>query len=89
MVNIVESVCQDPGRPALAEQETYSQNIVLRWKMRPGNTQDGNLEIFLILSHDYEYIHRSKCRVWNKVQTDTFQHAVGISRRITRNILQA
>lgn len=45
MVNIVESVCQDPGRPALAEQETHSQNIVLRWKMRPGNTvaQDGNI----------------------------------------------
>ncbi len=45
MVNIVESVCQDPGRPALPEQETHSQNIVLRWKMRPGTTviQDGNM----------------------------------------------
>ena len=43
VVNIVESVCQDPGRPALPEQETHSQNIVLRWKMRPGTTvaQDG------------------------------------------------
>lgn len=38
MVNIVESVCQDTGRPALAEQETHSQNIVLRWKMRLGKT---------------------------------------------------
>lgn len=38
MVNIVESVCQDPGRPALAEQETHSQNIVPSWEMRPGNT---------------------------------------------------
>lgn len=39
MVNIVESVCQNPGRPALPEQETHSQNIVLRWKMRPGTTE--------------------------------------------------
>lgn len=54
MVNIVESVCQDPGRPALAEQETHSQNIVLRWKMRPGNTRDGHLGILLILSHDHK-----------------------------------
>ena len=38
IVNIVESVCQDPGRPALAEQETYSQNTLVRWKMRPSNT---------------------------------------------------
>lgn len=38
MVNIEESVCQDPGRPALPEQETHSQNIVLWWKMRPGTT---------------------------------------------------
>lgn len=52
MVNIVESVCQDPGRPALAEQEAHSQNIVLRWKMRPGNTQGGHLGIILILSHE-------------------------------------
>lgn len=45
MVNIVESVCQDPGRPALPEQETHSQNIVLRWKMKPGTdaAQDGNI----------------------------------------------
>lgn len=54
MVNIVESVCQDPGRSALAEQETHSQNIVLRWKMRPGNPRDGNVGIFLILSHDFK-----------------------------------
>lgn len=52
MVNIVESVCQDPGRPALAEQEAHSQNIVLRWKMRLGNTQGGHLGIILILSHE-------------------------------------
>lgn len=37
VVNIVESVCQDPGRLALPEQETDSQNIVHRWKMRPDN----------------------------------------------------
>lgn len=45
MVNIVESVCQDPGSPALPEQETHSQNIVPRWKMRPGTTaaEDGNI----------------------------------------------
>lgn len=55
MVNIVESVCQDPGRPALPEQETHSQNIVLRWKMRPGTTvtQDGNIGS---LYHRYKYI---------------------------------
>lgn len=38
MVNIVESVSRDPGRPALPEQETHSHNIVLRCKMRPGTT---------------------------------------------------
>ena len=37
-VNIVESVCRDPGRAALPEKETHSQNIVLRWKTRPGTT---------------------------------------------------
>lgn len=52
MVNIVESVCQDPGRPALAKQETHSQNIVVRWKMRPGNTVAANGNIRdLFLSH--------------------------------------
>lgn len=52
MVNIVESVCQDPGRPALAKQETHSQNIVVRWKMRPGNTVAPNVNIRdLFLSH--------------------------------------
>lgn len=53
MVNIVESVCQDPGRPALAEQETYSQNIVLRWKMRPGTAvaQDGDITIIYLQMH--------------------------------------
>lgn len=55
MVNIVESVCQDPGRPALPEQETHSQNIVLRWKMRPGTTvaQDGNIRS---VNYRYRYI---------------------------------
>lgn len=38
MVNIVESVCQDPGRPAPAEREAHSQNIVPSREMRPGNT---------------------------------------------------
>lgn len=43
-VNIVESVCQNSERPALPKQETYSQNIVLKWKMTPGTTvaQDSN-----------------------------------------------
>lgn len=53
-VNIVESVCQDPGRPAQAEQETRSQNTVLRWKMSPGNAGEGTLGILLILSRDYK-----------------------------------
>lgn len=51
MVNIVESVCQDTGRPALAEQETHSQNIVSRWKMRLGKTvaRDGNMRSLFYL----------------------------------------
>ena len=27
VMNIVESVCQDPGRPALQEQETHNQTL--------------------------------------------------------------
>lgn len=88
MVNIVESVCQDPGRPALAEQETHSQNIVLRWKMRPGNTGNGNLGILLISVTRLQI--DSSMAVWSlEAQTDTFQHATAISRKITRNTLQA
>lgn len=60
MVNIVESVCQNPGRPAWPEQETHSQNIVLSWKMRPGNTV---AHCSNILYHRYD-IHKSD---------DTFQ----------------
>lgn len=62
MVNIVESVCQDPGRPALPEQETHSQNIVLRWKMRLGTTvaQDGNTR-----SIYHRYYHHHLSHIWS------------------------
>lgn len=35
MVNIVESVCQDPGRPFLTEQEAQSKH----WSMVEDETQ--------------------------------------------------
>lgn len=71
MVNIVKSVCRDPGRPALPKQETHSQNIVLRWKMRPGTTaaQDGSICIY----HRCRYTQYLICMVnlvikWGKCQ---------------------
>lgn len=57
MVNIVKSVCLHPGRPGLPEQETHSQNIVLRWKMRPDTmaAQDTYVCIYLYSSQVQGY----------------------------------
>lgn len=59
MVNIVESVCQDPGRPALPEQETHSQNIVLGVEMRPGTAivRDGDTRSVYGVNKTWSHIH--------------------------------
>lgn len=53
-VNIVKSVCQDTGRPGPSWREAHSQNIVQRWKMRPGK-RFGSI-LVKILHGNYSFI---------------------------------
>lgn len=76
-VNIVESVCQDPGRAALPEQETHSQNIVLRWKIRPGTTvaQDGSIRsLYLRYRYTSDITLISLYGKWGKLPS-SFEHS--------------